>query len=223
MKTNILPGIQRVAALYVATGGVYFGRDGVDPWDIERDARKYAGPHPVVAHPPCSRWCQLAYMNQARYGHKVGDDGGCFKHALDTVRRVGGVLEHPAFSYAWDAFDLLRPQKDGWSRCLDGGWVAEVSQTAYGHPARKLTWLYYVGDSAPASLDWSRPAATNQVSDLGRNRVVVTAQVSFCGNHGNSRLPRLSKKAASATPPAFAAILIDMARNARRVVAEVAA
>jgi hypothetical protein len=45
-----------IAALYVETDGAYFGLPGVDPWDEARDARKYAGPHPVVAHPPCQRW-----------------------------------------------------------------------------------------------------------------------------------------------------------------------
>ncbi len=29
----------RVAALYVETGGCYFGLEDVDPWDINRDAR----------------------------------------------------------------------------------------------------------------------------------------------------------------------------------------
>ena len=38
-----------VAALYVETNGSYFGLPGVDPWDEPRDARLYAGPHPVVA------------------------------------------------------------------------------------------------------------------------------------------------------------------------------
>ena len=31
-----------IAALFVATGGVYFGLPGVDPWDEARDARLYA-------------------------------------------------------------------------------------------------------------------------------------------------------------------------------------
>ncbi len=45
-----------IAALFVETGGAYFSVPGVDPWDEARDARTYAGPHPVVAHPPCERW-----------------------------------------------------------------------------------------------------------------------------------------------------------------------
>lgn len=47
---------ETVAALYVETGGCYFGLEDVDPWDIHRDARLYPGPWPVVAHPPCERW-----------------------------------------------------------------------------------------------------------------------------------------------------------------------
>lgn len=74
-----------IAALFVAKNGTYFNLPGVDPWDESRDARKYNGPWPVVAHPECSRWCQLAYINQKRYGHKVGDDGGMFEFALDTL------------------------------------------------------------------------------------------------------------------------------------------
>lgn len=50
---------EMIAALYVETDGAYFGLPGVDPWDEARDARKYAGPHPVVAHPPCQRWGKL--------------------------------------------------------------------------------------------------------------------------------------------------------------------
>jgi len=41
-----------IAALYVQTGGSYYGLSDVDPWGEARDARLYAGPHPVVAHPP---------------------------------------------------------------------------------------------------------------------------------------------------------------------------
>lgn len=191
-----------IAALFVQTNGHYFGIEGVDPWDEARDARKYHGPHPVVAHPPCSRWCQLAYIIQKRYGYRVGDDDGAFISALMSVKTYGGVLEHPAFSYAWPAFGLSRPPKIGWARSIDGGWVCQVSQGAYGHRARKLTWLYYVGDSPPPAVLWEVPEPT--------------AQVSFCANHGDSPLPRLSRKEASRTPPAFRDLLLSIAASAHQ-------
>jgi len=87
-----------IAALYVETDGVYYGLEDVDPWDEARDARLYAGPWPVVAHPPCNRWSQLARVNQSRWGTPVGEDGGTFWAALEAVRRFGGVLEHPRAS-----------------------------------------------------------------------------------------------------------------------------
>jgi hypothetical protein len=187
-----------IAALFIQRGGVYSNLHGVDAWDESRDARKYAGPYPVIAHPPCSRWCQLAHINQKRYGHVVGSDGGCFAHALDCVRRFGGVLEHPAFSYAWHAFHLQRPRRGSWQYTAEGAWVTEVSQGRYGHRARKRTWLYYVGAFPPA-LDWTE--------------VTPSAQISWCKNHGNSPLPRLSKKEAAATPVPFRNLLIGLASN----------
>lgn len=52
-EVNVSPVI---SALYVDPKGCYAGLEGVDLWDEARDARKYAGPWPVVAHPPCQRW-----------------------------------------------------------------------------------------------------------------------------------------------------------------------
>src|SRR5690348_11920800 len=105
-----------IAALFVETNGVYFGLPDVDPWDAKRDARLYAGPWPVVAHPPCERWSKLAPVVEARHGLKRGDDGGCFEAALAAVRKWGGVLEHPEGSAAWRTFGLMTPDK--W-----GGWT----------------------------------------------------------------------------------------------------
>ena len=98
-----------IAALYVDPKGCYSDLPGVELWDEARDARNYAGPHPVVAHPPCSRWCRLAGLVEARWGHKKGDDGGCFEAALNAVRTWGGVLEHPAYSDAFPAYGLPAP------------------------------------------------------------------------------------------------------------------
>ncbi len=68
-----------VAALFVEPEGVYADAPDVDLWDERRDARLYAGPHPVVAHPPCNRWSVLAGMIETRFGYKRGDDGGLLR------------------------------------------------------------------------------------------------------------------------------------------------
>lgn len=193
-----------LAALFVAEDGCYFGLDGIDPWHIDRDARLYAGPHPVVAHPPCDRWCQMAPVNQARYGHKVGDDGGCFAAALAAVRRWGGVLEHPAVSLAWTAFDLPRPPSSGgWVRGFCGGWSAHVEQRHYGHRARKATWLYAFGVDLP-SLRWGKGATPEAWISADRPR----AELAALG------IGQLSKREAKATPPAFRDLLVSIARSA---------
>ena len=193
-----------IAALYVETDGCYFGLPDVDPWDVHRDARKYAGPYPVVAHPPCSRWCQLARVNEARYGHKVGDDGGCFAAALQAVRTFGGVLEHPALTIAWPWFGLPRPSHGYWQQALFGGWVTEVYQRNYGHRANKRTWLYYVGDNPP-TLDWSVPEPPEAWISADRPRAELAER----------GIAQLSKREAKATPPAFRDLLLSMARTAR--------
>lgn len=199
-------GVVLIAALFVETGGAYFGLEGVDPWDRARDARRYPGPWPVVAHPPCERWCRLAKFIESRHPHmRVGDDDGCFAAALDAVRAWGGVLEHPAWSLAWPTFDLAIPPSSGWARALCGGWVCEVAQSAYGHRARKLTWLYGFG-IRPRDLRWDKP--------------VGEAVVACCDRRGDgtywrrSDRPRLARGSSSSSPPAFRDLLLDLARDA---------
>lgn len=147
-----------IAALYVATGGCYFGLPDVDPWDEKRDARLYTGTWPVVAHPPCERWGDQ-WHGCRPVGHplrgRLGDDGGRFAAALASVRRWGGVLEHPATSKAWAHHGLARPSSAGWARDMAGGWSCAVEQGNYGHVAAKPTWLYAVGVELP-SLKWGR-------------------------------------------------------------------
>jgi hypothetical protein len=190
----------RVAALFVETNGVYFGLPDVVPWDATRDARKYAGPHPVVAHPPCQLWTNFAHLNFKRYGgehNRPGNDGGCFAHALATARAWGGVLEHPASSHAWAAFGLPRPPRHGgWLSAEPREWVCEVWQSAYGHKARKRTWLFYSGRTPP-DLDWTQAPGTHQVGWFDRIK------------------PTVGKREASRTPIAFRDLLISMARIAR--------
>ncbi len=104
----------RIAALYIETGGCYFGLPDVDPWDERRDARLYEGPWPVVAHPPCQRWGRFWHGSTAKpHQYRMGDDKGCFAAALHAVRIYGGVLEHPKDSHAWRWFGLNKPPSGG--------------------------------------------------------------------------------------------------------------
>ena len=195
-----------VAALFVAKGGPYFGLPDVDPWDEERDARLYAGPWPVVAHPPCHLWVNFAALNFKRYGgvhNRPGNDGGRFSAALACVTRWGGVLEHPAGSTAWREYGLLRPSSGGgWTQSARvdergwGRWTCEVWQSAYGHAARKRTWLWYVGANEPSDLNWEQRPGTHQVGWFDRIK------------------PTLSKAEASRTPIAFRDELLRLARTA---------
>ena len=197
-----------IAALYVMHGGVYYGLPDVDPWDEERDARLYAGPHPVVAHPPCERWGRYwSGGPSARVRRTKGDDGGCFAAALASVRTWGGVLEHPEASSAWQAHGLLAPLRGGgWSAAGDGiGWTCCVEQGHYGHRARKATWLYAVGTELP-SLRWGPAAARlddGYHSAEERRRAVKTG---IC--------QRLSKRQRAATPLPFRDLLLSLARSA---------
>jgi hypothetical protein len=188
-----------IAALYVATGGCYFGLANVDPWDEARDARLYAGPWPVVAHPPCERFGRWA-------GALAGQDGGCFAAALASVRQWGGVIEHPADSKAWGLFDLKPPpRRGGWIAAGDGaGWTCCVEQGHYGHRARKATWLYAAGVELPP-LWWGRSVAAigpRPGRDPVRERRIGAVQ-------------RMCRKERRATPPAFRDLLLSIAASVR--------
>jgi len=151
-----------IAALYIKTGGAYFGLIGVDPWDENRDARGYKGPMPVVAHPPCQRWGkfwagQPLWISRTGERKKKGDDDGCFSAALNSVRSFGGVLEHPWGSHAWPHFEItVPPRLGGWVKADEyGGFTCCVEQGRYGHYARKPTMLYAVGTFLP-ELRWGK-------------------------------------------------------------------
>ena len=199
-----------IAALYVQENGCYSDLPGVDPWPESRDARLYDGPWPVVAHPPCARWTRLGLSAWVRYGHqermRPGNDGGCFAAALASVRKWGGVLEHPAYSVAWATHGLRRPSIDGGWRPADlvGGWTCCVWQQHYGHRAAKCTWLYAVGTARPALL-WGVPKDRAEVQCGGTD------------SRGRRRnLQQTSKRQRNATPPLFRDLLISLAESARR-------
>ena len=206
-----------IAALYVETDGAYFNLDGIEPWDETRDARSYAGPYPVVAHPPCQRWGKLwagqpLHIKRTGIRKIKGDDGGCFAAALTAVRTYSGILEHPWGSHAWAHFCLnLPPRSGGWIAAdFEGGWTCCVEQGRYGHYARKPTLLYAVGVDLP-ELNWGigEPRLDPAVVErMGLKRAKRLGEVGARGGGQNST-PRIH------TPTAFRNLLIAIARTSR--------
>lgn len=82
-----------VAVLFARHDSVYKRIESVDVWDIQRDARKWPGGMPCIAHPPCRAWGRLRHFANPR-----ADEKALALFAVGCVRRWGGVLEHPASS-----------------------------------------------------------------------------------------------------------------------------
>lgn len=195
-----------IAALFVQPKGHYPTMEGVDAWDKQRNAMLYRGPYSVVAHPPCARWSMLAAVVEATHGIKRGDDNGMFRFAVESVRRWGGVLEHPHASRAFRAYNIREPRKNqtGWTRNARGEWVTYVRQSNYGHRATKPTWLFYCGKNPPPDLDWRLSEGTAIVTTVGAGN-------SAGRKTGGDKV--LGKDEAMDSPIEFANLLVDMARN----------
>jgi hypothetical protein len=206
-----------VAALYVETGGAYFGVPGVDPWDEARDARAYQGRLPVVAHPPCQRWGRYATgaPNKPKQ-FRIGEDGGCFASALTSARNYGGVIEHPADSKAWPFFGLNKPPRaGGWVKADEfGGWTCCVEQGHYGHLSRKATWLiaYGVAEEDLPQLKWGASPQRIHPRALELHGYAKARRIGMMAMVGGKDKTRIR----NATPPEFQAVLLDIARKARK-------
>jgi len=203
-----------IAALYVEPDGCYAGLDGVDAWAKARDAREYSGSWPVVAHPDCKRWGRMAKGGPAAPNtEKIGDDKGCFAHALWAVRTFGGVIEHPADSLAWDWFGIMLPPDAGGWVWADkyGGWTCHVEQGHYGHFARKPTWLYAAKVDLP-SLIWGKsPQRIHPVAleRYGYEKARRIGQMAMVGGKDKTKIR-------NSTPIEFRDLLIAMAKTARK-------
>ena len=196
-----------IAALYVEKNGCYYGLPTVDPWDIERDARLYTGPWPVVAHPPCERWGRFSEGHMTIKGKVTGNDAGCFSAALASLRRWGGILEHPAHSKAWPAHGIPTPKKAGWLQIGFAEWTCQIEQGHYGHKARKATWLIYVGPKPP-DLKWGHSGQRLPARRLAEKGYEKARR---CGVVAN-----MSSRQRQRTPPEFRDLLLSLAELSGR-------
>lgn len=172
-----------VAVLFARRDSIYKSLDGCDVWDEDRDARKYPGVAPIVAHPPCRLWSRLAPFAKAPPEEK---DLAIF--ALDQARRYGGVVEHPAGSRLWDEADL------------SGGWTFAAPQFWWGHKAEKPT-RFFVSGCSPRDL----PPIPFVMGE-------PTHQVGFTRNRKHDKR-YLTRPAREQTPPEMAKWLVELAKR----------
>lgn len=182
--------MRQVAVLFARQDSYYKTIPGCDVYDMERDARTYDGPHPVVAHPPCRAWGRLRTFANPR-----PDERNLARLSVALVREFGGVIEHPAGSTIWTAQRLPRPGE----RDAFGGWTLAAPQKWWGHKAEKDTWFYIVG---------CEPGDTPNVPlVLGESSHVVQSR------KRQDYRPHITKAEREHTPEALAVWLVELARR----------
>lgn len=128
----------KTPVLFCRADSVYKDLPNADPWDMERDARRWPGGRACIAHPPCRAWGQLRAFAKPR-----PDEKELSLWAIAQVRQWGGILEHPARSTLWAAVQCAAPG----TADSAGGYLLGIHQHAFGHRAEKKTFLYIVGAS----------------------------------------------------------------------------
>lgn len=196
--------MKTVAVLFARADSIYKTLPDVDVWDIERDARKWPGGCPVVAHPPCRAWGRLSHMAKPR-----PDEMDLARWAVAQVREWGGVLEHPSGSKLWGDQGLPVPGKrDKW-----GGHTVPIDQNWFGHRARKSTLLYVVG-CAPADMP-VMPIV------LGAAPCIIGTPGRFNGKRlkrgDQGWRPEVTHAEREHTPPELAIWLVELARRCARI------
>jgi hypothetical protein len=184
-----------VAVLFARSDSNYKAMPGCDVFDIDRDARTFAGGMPVVAHPPCRAWGRMRQFAQPR-----DDEKELARYAVANIRRFGGVLEHPAESTLWADQMLPRP---GRAPDAFGGWTMTFDQFHFGHRAEKSTWLYIVG------------LHPDELPPMPRRDGSPTHCIRPTKSY--PRLPSVTKAEREHTPPALAVWLVQLASRCRKV------
>lgn len=185
-----------IAVLFARADSIYKTLPGCDVWDESRDARKFAGGIPVIAHPPCRAWGRLSHMSKPAPHEK-----DLARWAVAQVRANGGVLEHPAGSMLWA--DQFLPEPG--DRDAFGGWTLVIAQSWWGHRAEKMTRLYIVG-CEPRDI----PAMPIR---LGRSSHVIASSTARQHRGHPQFRPEVTKAERERTPPSLAAWLCEVAKR----------
>lgn len=184
-----------VAVLFARADSHYKALPDCDVWDAQRDARRWPGGCPVVAHPPCRAWGQLRSWAKPAPGEIE-----LAPWAVEQVRRWTGVLEHPARSMLWPTVGLPEPGEIDFA----GGWTLVVDQFWWGHRARKRTRLYIVG-CAPRDI----PAMPLTLGD-------APCTLGLYSRRDRARCrPSISKPEREHTPPELARWLVELAARCK--------
>lgn len=189
--------MKTVAVLFARSDSHYKALPATDVWDIERDARKWPGGSPVVAHPPCRSWGRLRQFAKPRE-----DEKALGPWAVEQVRRFGGVLEHPAESTLFVHCRMPRP---GQFPDEFGGYTIQIDQFHFGHRAEKSTWFYIIG------------ASPDELPEIPFREGTPTHCVRSTKSY--PRLPTITKAEREHTPPQLAAWLCELARRCEMVAA----
>lgn len=184
--------LDTVAVLFARSDSHYKTLPACEVYDMERDARTYDGPWPVVAHPPCRAWGRLRTFAKQR-----PDERNLARLAVALVREFGGVLEHPAGSTLWSAQSLPTPGK----RDAFGGWTLAAPQKWWGHKAEKETWFYVVGCEPRDHPEL--PLVLGEATHVVQTR------------KREDYRPHITKAEREHTPPELAAWLVELARRCK--------
>lgn len=196
-----------ISVLFCARDSVY-QRLGLDCWDVERDARNWSGGNPGIFHPPCRLFCALKHFSTAPESEKQ-----LAYWSVEQVRKWGGVLEHPARSALWADMDLPLPGslfEDRW------GFTVEIDQFRFGHPSRKLTWLYICGTRIIPPAPAPAPGRYINVFAGGERYRQMRRD-----SRNSQALPHMPKSLRSATPINFVRWLVQLAEGCQSSVISV--
>lgn len=132
-----------MAVICVSRHSIYKELDGVECYDIDRDARSFQGGMPVVAHPPCRLWS--AYCSHQAKSDDPEAERELGRFCVRMVRENGGVLEQPAHSRLWQEMGLPSPMKCRYAapELLSNSFSEEISQFWFGDSREKSTWLWF--------------------------------------------------------------------------------